>query len=73
MAVRDDAEPSDATITIRVTSALKLEIVEAARRVDRSVTSMLIRAFREKVAPRCAACGRGQELCIDPPSPVKKQ
>jgi hypothetical protein len=58
------AVTAESSVTLRMTSAVRALVDHAADACDRTATEFLMRALREKLAPRCPACNRGDESIL---------
>jgi hypothetical protein len=54
----------ESSVTLRMTSAVRALVDHAADACDRTATEFVMRALREKLAPRCPACNRGDESIL---------
>jgi hypothetical protein len=52
------------SVTLRMSAVVRSLVDHAADACDRTATELVMRALREKLAPRCPACGRGNEAIL---------
>ena len=55
---------AESSITLRMSATVRALVDRAADACDRTATEFVMRALREKLGPRCPACGRGDETIL---------